>query len=80
MCLLDIVARVFPLLTSNIILGIYFLLKHYPNIDRSQNILSFEHILGTVTVDASMVPWSICISVFSAHPWLHKLHGKLESD
>ena len=55
----DVVARVLPSLTADVILGLDFLRKYNPNVNWSANTLSFSHADGPVTVDASTVPGSI---------------------
>ena len=80
LCLLDIVTRLLPSLTTNLILGMDFLHKYNPHIDWSQSTLLFAVDSCTVAVDASMVPGSICARILSASAWLCELCAEPELD
>ena len=80
MFLFDVITRVLPTLTTDIILGMDFLHNYNPNIDWSQKTQSFELDWGIVAVDASKVPGSICAMVVFTQAWLGKLHADPESD
>ena len=69
-CFLDMVARVLPQLTTDVILGMDFLHKYNPHVDWSRNTLSFVLDSRTVAVDASTVPGSIRARLVSASAWL----------
>ena len=74
------VARVLPSLTTDVILGMDFLQKYNPQVNWSQNTLSFVLDSCTVAVDASTVPGSICARFVSTSAWLHELCAEPESD
>ena len=80
MCSLDMVARVLPQLTTDVILGMDFLRNYNPHVDWSQNTLSFVLDSCTVAVDASMVPGSIRARLVSASAWLCELCVEPDSD
>ena len=77
---LDMVARVLPSLTTDIILGMDFLGKCNLHVDWSQNTLSFVLDSCTLAVDTSTVPGSIRARLVSASTWLHELCAEPESD
>ena len=77
---LNMVARISPLLTTDIILGMNFLQKYNLHIDWSQNTLSFVLDSYTVAVDASTVPGSICARLVSASAWLRELCAQPDLD
>ena len=66
-------------LTTDFILGMYFLCKYSPHVDWSQNTLSFVLDSCTVAVDTIMVLGSIHARLVSASAWLRKLHAEPES-
>ena len=72
------VARVLPLLTTDIVLGMDFLQKYNPHVYWSQNTLSFVLNSCAVAVDTSMVPGSIHASFVSASAWLRELCAEPE--
>ena len=74
------VARVLPLLTTSVILGMDFLRKYNPHVDWSRNTLSFVLDSRTVAVDASMVPGSIRARLVSASAWLCELCAEPDLD
>ena len=57
-----------------------FLRKYNPQVDWSQNTLSFVLDSCPVTVGTSMVPGSICARLVSASAWLCKLRAEPDSD
>ena len=56
---LDVIARVLPSLTTNVILGLDFLRRYNPDVNWSENTLSFVLDNGSVAVNTSTVPGSI---------------------
>ena len=74
------VARVLPLLTTDIILTIDFLQKYNPHVNWSRNTLSFVLDSCTVAVDASTVVGSNLARLVSASAWLRDFCAEPESD
>ena len=73
---LDVVARVLPRLTTDVILGLDFLRRYNPDVNWSENTLSFVLDKGSVAVNASTVPRSIRAKLVSARAWLRELRAE----
>ena len=74
------VARAFPSLAIDVILGMDFLQKYNPHVNWSRNTLLFVLDSCTVAADASTVPGSICVRLVYASAWLCQLCAEPESD
>ena len=79
-CSLNMVARVLPQLTIDLILGMDFLREYNPHVDWSGNTLSFILDFCTVAVDARTVPGSIRARLVSASAWLCELRAEPDLD